>query len=164
MNQSQFEADLTPLVRHAVTGGAGIIAGLLAAHGYATQSQEVLSYAVAGAGMAAAYAVSVGWSLVSSNKTATAIVTDAPFDEVGELASVVQDFRARGASPMLVAHTAQVLASLAVAETQTPPVIASPPVPATQAAEPPLAAGDPPIVVPPAGEPASGAFISQVSA
>ena len=53
---------------------------------------------------------------------------------------------------------------LAVAETQAPPVIASPPVPATQAAEPPLAAGDPPIVVPPAGEPASGAFIPQVSA
>ena len=170
MNQTQFEADLSPLVRHAITGGAGLIAGVLAAHGYANQGQELVSYATGAAGLAAAYAGSVAWSMITRNKTVAAEVEALPFDEVNELANVVRDFRARGASPLLVAHTAQVLASLATAEAQPVTVIsgqmapAPSPVPSpspspvpnsptlgvqTAEAEPPLVAGDPPVAAPP---------------
>ena len=184
MNQTQFEADLSPLVRHAITGGAGLIAGLLAAHGYTNQGQELVSYATGAAGLAAAYAGSVAWSMITRNKTATEEVEALPFDEVNELANVVRDFRARGASPLLVAHTAQVLASLATAEAQ--PVVAGQMAPApspspspipnsptlgvqTAEAEPPLVAGDPPVAAPPAGvaaalAPAGSPFQPQVTA
>ncbi|MDE2040665.1 MAG: hypothetical protein KGO96_12305 [Elusimicrobia bacterium] len=120
MTRTEFLTLAQSATRHAAT----VLAGWLAAKGFTTAGEQVTSLAASGSLLVG----TVGWSFVSRSKLLAPVVDAAPFDEVNELASVLQDFRTRGASPLLVAHTAQVLASLAAAEFQNVvPAAAAPP-------------------------------------
>jgi len=169
VDEKQFTDRIAGLVR----AGAAGLAGILAAKGLTAGGNEVVLLAASSATIIATGV----WSWVSKTPAAEKFITALPFDEVSELATVVQDFRARGASPTLVAHTAQVLATLATAEVSppgAPTVLSPPPVAETTPLSPvspapveaPLAAEVPPVSPPPVAAPgmAAGAFAPQVPA
>ena len=111
MTQDDFNAAVTPLARHGLT----LVAGLMAAHGFAVPD-PLMSYAAA----AVTSALALGWSYLEKNKMLATAVAAAPISEVEQLASTVAAFRAQGASPVLVVHLAQVLTSLAASELTVP--------------------------------------------
>lgn len=108
MTREEFANAVSPLIRHGLT----VLAGVLVAKGYASASDALTAYGPALVVMAC----TVGWSLVEKNKLVARAVSGLSGDDVGLLASALHTFRQQGASPLLVAHTAQVLASIAVTE------------------------------------------------
>ena len=143
MTRDDFINGATPIIRQGIT----LVSGLLAAKGFTGVGNSLAEWAVSGSLLAA----SLGWALVEKSKLLSTAVADAPTDDLSALIATVGQFRAQGASPILVAHLAQTAAALAVAETQTTaaPLAATPTVQA-----PPADA-----VVPPA--PASPGVMAQ---
>ena len=137
MNQQQFTMIANIGIRH----GATVLAGVLAARGFTTAGNEVVTLAAAGSLAAAA----VAWSYISKTKFLARLVAAAPIDDLTALFETVRQFRSAGASPILVAHLAQVASALAVAEVAVP--VSSM---AAMPAEVPLVVqSDPPAPVPP---------------
>ena len=61
-------------------------------------------------------AASAIWALAEKSKLLSKLLDAAPASDLDAALGVVQQFRAQGVSPTLVAHMAQVASSLAVAE------------------------------------------------
>ena len=184
MTRDDFINGATPVIRQGIT----LVSGLLAAKGFTGAGNSLAEWAVSGSLLAA----SLGWALVEKSKLLSTAVAAAPSDDLSALIATVGQFRAQGASPILVAHLAQTAAALAVAETQTTaaPLAATPTVqaPPADAVVPPTPAspgvtdqqsgaagpfgvtpdpgGGPGFTIAPAplaaAPPVAGAFISQV--
>ena len=133
MTRDEFANAVSPLIRHGLT----VAAGVLAAHGYASANDAMTAYGPS----LVLLLCTLAWSVIEKNGLVAKAVAGVSSDDVGLLASALRTFRQQGASPLLVAHTAQVLASIAVTEAnqfaanafaagQVPP---PPPVPAAEA-------------------------------
>lgn len=136
MTRDDFINAATPMIRQGIT----LVSGLLAAKGFTAAGNSMAEWAVSGSLLAA----SLGWALVEKSKLLASVVNAAPTSDLDALLATVQQFRAQGVSPLLVAHLAQTAAALAVAETQA---LAAPPAPAAVA--PPADAVVPPPQVSP---------------
>lgn len=127
MTRDDFINGATPVIRQGIT----LVSGLLAAKGLTGVGNSLAEWAVSGSLLAA----SLGWALIEKSKLLSTAVAAAPTDDLSALIATVGQFRAQGASPILVAHLAQTAAALAVAETQTTaaPLAATPTVQAPPA-------------------------------
>ena len=144
MTKDDFVNAATPLIRQGIT----LTAGLLAAKGLTAAGNSLEVWAVSGSLLGA----SEIWALAEKSKLLGGILDAAPASDLDAALGVVQQFRAQGVSPILVAHMAQVASSLAVAElnaaapagilAQAPPADAvNPPSPASPGVTPaPVAA------------------------
>lgn len=108
MTSDDFASIINPLARHGLTASAG----LLAAHGMTGAANTVASFAAAGL----AGTIALCWSFAEKNSTVAAVVAAAPISELEGVASVIQQFKAGGANPLVVVHLAQVLTALATSE------------------------------------------------
>ena len=127
MTQDDFINAATPLIRQGIT----LTAGLLAAKGLTTAGNSLEVWAVSGSLLGA----SAIWALAEKSKLLAGLIAAAPTSDLDAAIGVVQQFRAQGASPVLVAHMAQVASSLAVAELNA----AAPPSPASPVVQAPPA-------------------------
>lgn len=152
MTKDDFVNAATPLIRQGIT----LTAGLLAAKGMTAAGNSLEVWAVSGSLLGA----SVVWALAEKSRLLGGILDATPASDLDAALGVVQQFRAQGVSPILVAHMAQVASSLAVAElnaaapagtlAQAPPADAvSPPSPASPGVIPAPVAVDG--LTPPAG-------------
>ena len=153
MTRDDFINSATPVLRQGIT----LVSGLLAAKGFTGAGNSLAEWAVSGSLLAA----SLGWALVEKSKLLSTAVAAAPSDDLSALIATVGQFRAQGASPILVAHLAQTAAALAVAETQTTaaPLAATPTVQA-----PPADAVVPPTPASPGVTPVVDASVQPVTA
>ena len=142
MTKDDFTNAATPLIRQGIT----LTAGLLAAKGMTAAGNSLDVWAVSGSLLGA----SVIWALAEKSKLLSNLLDAAPASDLDAALGVVQQFRAQGVSPILVAHMAQVASSLAVAEL-TAAAPAAPPAqaPPADVVEPSLLAS--PGVTPPEG-------------
>jgi hypothetical protein len=170
MTKDDFVNAATPLIRQGVT----LTAGLLAAKGMTNAGNSLEVWAMSGS----LFGASIIWALAEKSKLLGSIIDEAPASDLDAALGVVQQFRAQGVSPVLVAHMAQVASSLAVAELNAAAPLASTPAvqapPADAAVPPPpaspgvIAQADPAFVtLPPepaatVGAAAAGAFTQQV--
>lgn len=137
MTRDDFALTLTPLVRHGLTA----LGAVLAAHGLTGASDALPAFA---AGITAVV-VSLGWGLVEKNRLVAGLVAAAPPSDVDLVLDSVRTLRRDGASPLVVAHFAQALATVAVSELGGSPAPGAGPAvePAPQPLEVPAAAPQP---------------------
>jgi hypothetical protein len=110
LTRDQFITFVSPLLRHGLT----VIAGVLAAKGYLSSASEFDAYAIPVVlGLA-----TIAWSMLEKSALLSRTIAALPTGDIGLLAAALTKFNAQGASPLMVAHTAQVLASVAVNEAQ----------------------------------------------
>ena len=135
MTKDDFVNAATPLIRQGIT----LTAGLLAAKGMTAAGNSLEVWAVSGS----LFGASIIWALAEKSKLLGGIIDATPASDLDAALGVVQQFRAQGVSPVLVAHMAQVASSLAVAElTAAAPLAATPAVqaPPADVTVPPAAA------------------------
>ena len=137
MTKDDFVNAATPLIRQGIT----LTAGLLAAKGMTAAGNSLEVWAVSGS----LFGASIIWALAEKSKLLGGIIDAAPASDLDAALGVVQQFRAQGVSPVLVAHMAQVASSLAVAELN-----AAAPLAATSAATSTVQAPPADVAVPPA--------------
>lgn len=108
MNRDQFITFASPLLRHGLT----IVAGVLAAKGYLSTASDFDAYAAP----VVIGVATIAWSLLEKNKLVATTLSGLNGDDIALLTAALAKLRKQGASPVLVAHTAQVLAAVAVGE------------------------------------------------
>lgn len=138
MTKDDFVNAATPLIRQGIT----LTAGLLAAKGMTNAGNSLEVWAVSGS----LFGASIIWALAEKSKLLGGIIDAAPASDLDAALGVVQQFRAQGVSPILVAHMAQVASSLAVAELNAAAPASAP---AAQALAPPADAAVPPAAASP---------------
>ncbi len=110
MTQAEFLSLFTSVARAGLT----VVAGLMAAHGLEGHSDAVVSFGMS----LAVLGSSLAWSWIEKHKLAQAVVSAAPSGDVEHIAEQVGKLSRDGASPLVVAHMAQTLSAIAVAEFQ----------------------------------------------
>lgn len=159
------KSDLLPfasaLSRHIMTAASA----LLVAHGVTIlNSPDVMSQAVTFGTSALLGLASVGWSMLDKNATAAKAIEAVPTSTVSDFAGIIQDFEAKGRDPKVIAHLAQTLSVIAMAELQQFKPTDVEPMPDQATPVAPVAPEPPASVAPSSDAPLPAAAVANVAA